>query len=49
MDEQQGTPHQHARGGCFFCDIAGPQIEAFIDHVGRKTRASISATPASRC
>jgi hypothetical protein len=33
MDEQQGTPHQHAPGGCFFCDIAGPQIEAFLDHV----------------
>jgi hypothetical protein len=33
MDEQQSTGHQHAHGGCFFCDIAGPQIEAFLDHV----------------
>lgn len=33
MEEQQGTPHQHARGGCFFCDVAAPQIEAIIDHV----------------
>jgi hypothetical protein len=31
MDEQQSTSqHPH---GCFFCDIAGPQIEAFLDHV----------------
>jgi hypothetical protein len=33
MDEQQSTAHQHAHGGCFFCDIAAPQIEAFLDHV----------------
>jgi hypothetical protein len=32
MDEQQSTAHQHAHG-CFFCDVAGPQIEAFLDHV----------------
>ncbi len=37
MDEQQGAAHQgathqHAHG-CFFCDVAGPQIEAFLDHV----------------
>jgi hypothetical protein len=32
----QGTPHQHAHGGCFFCDIAGPQIEALMDHVWPK-------------
>jgi hypothetical protein len=30
MDEQQ--THQHAHG-CFFCDIAAPQIEALMDHV----------------
>ena len=28
MDESQGSPHQHARGGCFFCDIAAPQTHA---------------------
>ena len=33
MDESQGSPHEHARGGCFFCDIAAPQIEAMMDHV----------------
>ena len=33
MDESQGSAHQHARGGCFFCDIAAPQIEAMMDHV----------------
>jgi len=33
MDESQSSPHQHARGGCFFCDIAAPQIEAMMDHV----------------
>ena len=39
MDEQQGTPHQHGHG-CFFCDIAAPQIEAFLDHVwSENTRA----------
>jgi hypothetical protein len=36
MDEQQSTSHhgaaQHAQG-CFFCDVAAPQIEAFLDHV----------------
>jgi hypothetical protein len=36
MDEQQSTSQhgtaQHAHG-CFFCDIAGPQIEALLDHV----------------
>jgi len=31
MDEQQSTA-KHAHG-CFFCDVAGPQIEAFLDHV----------------
>jgi hypothetical protein len=35
MDEQQSTGHQHAHG-CFFCDIAAPQIEAFLDHVWPK-------------
>jgi hypothetical protein len=39
MEEPQGTPHQHAQGGCFFCDIAAPQINAFLDHVWpRNTR-----------
>jgi hypothetical protein len=33
MDEQQNAAHQHAPGGCFFCDVAAPQIEAFLDHV----------------
>jgi hypothetical protein len=32
MDEQQRTAHQHAHG-CFFCDVAAPQIEALLDHV----------------
>jgi hypothetical protein len=35
MDEQQSTAHQHAHG-CFFCDIAAPQIEALMDHVWPK-------------
>jgi len=29
-------PHQHTQGGCFFCDIAAPQINAFLDHVWPK-------------
>ena len=29
MDEQ----HTHQHAGCFFCDIAAPQIEALMDHV----------------
>jgi len=33
MDEQQSAPHQHTHGGCFFCDVAAPQINAFLDHV----------------
>jgi hypothetical protein len=38
MDEQQSArqehaSHQHAHAGCFFCDVAAPQIEAFLDHV----------------
>jgi len=36
MDEQQGSAHQgatHHAHGCFFCQVAGPQIEAFLDHV----------------
>ena len=33
MEEQQGTTHQHTPGGCFFCDVAAPQINAFLDHV----------------
>ena len=32
MDEQQTTGRQHAQG-CFFCDVAAPQINAFLDHV----------------
>jgi len=30
MDEQQTTAHPP---GCFFCTIAAPQIEAFLDHI----------------
>jgi hypothetical protein len=29
MDEQQTTAHQH---GCFFCEVAAPQIKAYLDH-----------------
>jgi hypothetical protein len=35
MDEQQSAPHQHS-AGCFFCDVAAPQIQAFMDHVWPK-------------
>jgi hypothetical protein len=31
MDEQPSTA-QHPQG-CFFCTVAAPQIEAFLDHV----------------
>jgi hypothetical protein len=35
MDEQPSTSQpsaaQHPHG-CFFCDVAGPQIEAFLGH-----------------
>jgi len=31
MEEKQATAQpQH---GCFFCTVAAPQIEAFLDHV----------------
>jgi hypothetical protein len=30
MDEQPTTAHPQ---GCFFCTIAAPQIEAFLDHI----------------
>ncbi len=30
MDEKQTTAHAP---GCFFCTIAGPQIEALMDHI----------------
>ena len=30
MDEKQTSTH--ASTGCFFCTIAGPQIEAMISH-----------------
>ena len=30
MEDKQ--THAHAPG-CFFCSVAGPQIEAFIDHL----------------
>jgi hypothetical protein len=36
MDEQQSTPQHGAVGhphGCFFCQVAGPQIEVFLGHV----------------
>ena len=32
MEEHEHTARQHAHG-CFFCDVAEPQIKAFIDHV----------------
>jgi hypothetical protein len=32
MEDQENTARQHAHG-CFFCDIAEPQIKAFIDHM----------------
>jgi hypothetical protein len=31
MDDQS-THHQHGPG-CFFCNVAAPQIEALLDHV----------------
>jgi hypothetical protein len=33
MDEQRTSGHAHTHGGCFFCDVAQPQINAFLDHV----------------
>ena len=30
MEEKQTTAQPH---GCFFCTVAGPQIEAILDHV----------------
>ena len=35
MEEEQASTHQHHQHahGCFFCDVAGPQINAFMDHV----------------
>ena len=34
MDEQQSTAQPGApHAGCFFCTVAAPQIEAFLDHV----------------
>ena len=38
MDEQQSTAqHTGQHGpGCFFCSVAAPQIEAFMDHVWPK-------------
>lgn len=34
MDEQHTTAHHHTHaGGCFFCQVAEPQIKAFLDHV----------------
>jgi len=30
MEENQSRPHAP---GCFFCSVAAPQIEAFIDHL----------------
>lgn len=29
MEEKQTTPHGP---GCFFCSVAGPQMQAFLDH-----------------
>jgi hypothetical protein len=36
MEDQQGGAHQHQHGGCFFCDVAAPQISALMDHVWPK-------------
>lgn len=39
MDEQQASQeqqhtHTHVHGhGCFFCDVAAPQIHAMMDHL----------------
>lgn len=30
---EETTTHPHASGGCFFCEVVSPQIEAFLDHV----------------
>jgi hypothetical protein len=30
MDEKTAAPPQ---AGCFFCNVAAPQISAFLDHV----------------
>jgi hypothetical protein len=39
MDEQQtsqqSTTQPHA-AGCFFCEVAGPQLQSFFDHVWPK-------------
>lgn len=35
MDEQQASQQQqraHAQG-CFFCDVAAPQIQAMMEHI----------------
>lgn len=35
MDEQQASQHAHHAHaeGCFFCDIAAPQMKAMMDHL----------------
>lgn len=33
MEEKQATTAATAVHGCFFCTVAAPQIEAFINHV----------------
>jgi len=33
MDEKQHSAHTHAHGGCIFCTVIGPQVEAMLDHV----------------
>jgi len=30
MEEKQTGSEQHS--GCFFCDVAGPQIDALLEH-----------------
>ncbi len=35
MDEQETHQHAHAHG-CFFCDVAAPQIQSLMDHVWPK-------------
>lgn len=35
MEEQETAARQHAHG-CFFCDVAEPQIRAVMDHLWPK-------------
>jgi len=33
MEEQQHAHHHQHGPGCFFCQVAEPQIKAFMDHL----------------